>query len=187
MIPLKIKIFTGGYMIDNVDAIIKYDPKLIEATSSSIQAGKVFSDYPIIDINPSLGTIRIASISQPGQEGFVGVGDFAMLQLKAKTEGQTTLAFDSNPGSNSDTNVIRSDSEIDSLGKVINLDLTISKNASKNPSSNSKDTCTGFIQYCNNILGQTGKQLCTGGVLNKGECKLDIKQTQNCGPCKLGR
>lgn len=125
MIPLTIRVSTGGQPTFGTDLILRFDPKILEASSSAIKPGNIYSEYPLVNVNPKNGIISISGITRVGQTGFEGVGVLATLNLKAKKAGVTTLSVDFKPGSTADSNIIEAKTVKDILRRVQNLELVI--------------------------------------------------------------
>lgn len=125
MVPVTVRIFTGGNPIDGVDLLLRYDPTILEATATGIVNGDIFPEYPMGEIGPANGTIKVSGISGVSQREFNGLGIFATINFKAKRAGKTAVSVDFKPGSTTDSNMIETGSARDILEEVVNLDLTI--------------------------------------------------------------
>lgn len=126
IIPVQVKISTGGVNIGGTDLVIKYDPLLLEASGSGVLVtGEVYPEYPVAFADTKKGVISISGISSLNKAGFNGSGVFATLNLKAKKAGTTSLVIDYTPGGTADSNMTRDNSPEDVLEAVYNLDLVV--------------------------------------------------------------
>lgn len=125
-VPVFIRIYTGNHQTTGSDVILHFDPKVLEATSSAaLLKGKIYSEYPKLEVDPKLGLIIISGISGLNKPNFSGIGVLSTINFKAKTVGKTNLTLDFKPGSTTDSNVTDATSGKDILGSVTNLTLTI--------------------------------------------------------------
>ncbi len=123
IIPVSVLVDTGGHQIQGIDLIIHYDPKIFEATSGGIVKGGIFDDYPLMSADANKGLITISGIS--GINSFQGSGQFAIIALKAKAPGKTSLTVDFKKGSTTASNMTEASSTKNILENVENLDLII--------------------------------------------------------------
>lgn len=183
-VPVIVRIVTGGRATDSTDLIIKYDPTLLDITPEKITEGTIYQDYVIKDVDLSAGEIRISAITPPNAEGFVGIGTLATLNFLAKQDGKTKLEIDYVKGSTTDSNIVETGIAIDILDQVFNLDLVIgSGDILAQPQI---ETCGGYYQYCNNLVGQTGRQFCKQGRKVENMCTFDPLLSTQCDICRLG-
>ncbi len=126
-VSVLVLIDTGGRETVGVDAILHFDPKVLEATNSSLEKGTIFQDYPALSVDDKSGKISISGIVLPGsQANFKGSGGtFAIVKFKAKAAGKTEVKIDFLKGSTTDSNIVESASSQDILEKVEELSLTI--------------------------------------------------------------
>lgn len=130
-IPVSVVVDTGGRSVNGVDLIVHYDPKVVEASPAGIVKGQIFDDYPAISINANQGLISISGIDNMNNSFnsnnlTYGIGQFAIINLKAKTPGRVSLTVDFNgKGSTTDSNLVEITTAKDILEKVNNLELTI--------------------------------------------------------------
>lgn len=124
-VPVSVMVDTGGRTIDGVDLIVKFDPKILEATAGGLIKGKILDEYPLksVDINKSL--IYISGVSN-SKNGFGGTGQFALINFKAKSAGRTslTIGFIKN-GETTDSNLVEIGASKDVLDQVNNLELEV--------------------------------------------------------------
>lgn len=120
------RISTGGYSIIGTDLVLHYPPKALKATNASIKAGKIFSEFPMKEVDETSGTIRISGISSERvKRGFNGVGVFATITFKAITPGKASVTVDFQPGNTADSNIIDTKDSKDILSEVFSLELDI--------------------------------------------------------------
>lgn len=123
-VPVSVMIDTGSHTIDGVDLIVRFDPKILEATSGGLIKGTIMSEYPLMSLDAQAGLIAISGISSLGNS-FSGTGQFATLNLRAKAPGTTSLTIDFNKGSTTDSNLVVTATSEDILGSVSNVNLEI--------------------------------------------------------------
>jgi hypothetical protein len=183
-VPVVVRIVTSGRATDSTDLILKYDPNILEATSSSIANGTIYKDYVISEVDSAAGTVSVSAITPPNTEGFVGTGEFSTINFKAKKEGTTAVTVDFSKGSTTDSNIVETGVAIDILDEVYNLNLAIG--AASSSESAPPESCDGYYQYCQNIVGQTGRQFCSKGRKVDNVCTFDPKLSTSCDICRLG-
>lgn len=126
IVPVQIKLSTGGRSINGADVVLEYDPKMLEASPSAFfQKGTIFSDYPSAQVDSTKGIIKISGISSASAEGFTGIGFFGTVNLETKQTGETSVKVQYTSGATTDSNVVESSTAKDVLDKVYNLDLNI--------------------------------------------------------------
>jgi hypothetical protein len=183
-IPVKVRVVTAGRATDSTDLLLKYDPKILDATSSGIINGTLYKEYIINEVDQGKGEVRISAITPPNTEGFVGVGEFATVNFLAKQDGNTKVEVDFVKGSTTDSNLVETGIAIDILDEVYNLDLKIG--SGETATSPAIESCGGYYQYCHNLVGQTGRQFCRQGRKIENMCTFDPKLTTECDICRLG-
>ncbi len=183
-VPVSVRIITSGRATDSTDLILKYDPKVLDATTSAIVQGKLYKEYVIKDVDNNAGVVRISAITPPNTEGFVGIGEFAVINFRAKKDGATQVSVDFTKGSTVDSNLVETGVAIDILDEVFNLNLEIGNN--KSEPQPVAESCKGFYQYCHNLVGQTGRQFCKSGRNVENTCVFDPKLSTSCEICRLG-
>lgn len=122
-IPVSIKLDTGGKSVDGVDIVLKFNPKVIEASSSSVTKGTLLPDYPVIKVEN--GVLRVTAISSLQGQSYSGSGIFATIIFKALQRGKAQLSFDFTKDATTDTNVVGAQTEGDMLQEVRNLEVNI--------------------------------------------------------------
>ncbi len=123
-IPVSIKINTGLHSVDGVDIELSYDPEVLEATSSGITPTALFPEYPLAEVSPLEGKIRISANTEIGQS-YMGVGTLATINFKPKKPGSTEIKLIFTPGNTTDSNMVNTQSGEDLLVEVNNLKVVI--------------------------------------------------------------
>lgn len=123
-IPVLVEIDTGSNSVSGVDLIVHYDPKILEATPGGVVKGKIFNEYPFVSVDPSKGLISISGVSSL-ENSFNGKGEFALINLKARNSGKTSLLIDFKKGSTTNSNLVDAATSQNILEQVINLELNI--------------------------------------------------------------
>lgn len=124
VIPVAVTVNTGGRSIDGVDLIVRFDPKAVEVVQGSLIAGKIFSEYPLLAQDAKVGLISISGVSSVNSS-FTGQGEFALLSLRAKLSGRTSLVIDFQKGITTASNLVEASTSKNILDTVGNLELTI--------------------------------------------------------------
>lgn len=124
-IPVLVKVSTGNHLTAGVDLVIKYDPTLLEASSSSLIKGNTYDDYPAVDIDSKKGFLRASGVVSPSKQGFNGSGDLGTINFIAKTQGETTISLEFLPNLTEDSNMIESITNKDILEKVESVKINI--------------------------------------------------------------
>lgn len=124
VIPLYVDIDSGSRMLDGADVIIKFDPKVLEATSGALQKGEIFDEYPLLSADMKNGLISVSGVNSKSG-GFKGAGQFLIVNFKAKAKGETSLTVDFAKDVTSDSNLVEAATSKDILESVDNLSLQI--------------------------------------------------------------
>lgn len=124
-IPVTIQVSTGGYATIGTDFILRFDPKILEASAGAFTGGKIYEDYPLTSVDGKNGVIRISGVSSIGKKGFNGIGELGVINFKAKNKGTTTLMIDFRNGKTNDSNVMSFSTNKDLLNEVNNLKITV--------------------------------------------------------------
>ncbi len=111
---------SGGKKVKAVDVIISYNPEQI-SIEPQVAVGTLLEHYPLSRVDQKLGKIKISAINFTAKPA---LGIFATFRFKAKTIGQSQIAFDFIPGEKLDSNVVDFESDQDVLTKVQNASLT---------------------------------------------------------------
>jgi len=183
-VVVDVKLFTGGYVTDSSDLVVKYDPAFLSASGANFAVkGEIYSEYPAIQVDETNGMIGISGITLPNESGFSGAGTFATLNFTALKDGQTQLMIDYQPSETADSNVVLSGTTQDIIGAVVNADIIISEAGSAAVDNTQK--CESFTQSCQNAEGVSGTQVCSAGSISDGVCGYDPKMTISCEACKI--
>ncbi|MBI2601144.1 hypothetical protein HYW42_04265 [Candidatus Daviesbacteria bacterium] len=125
-VTVSVKVSTSGNPTYGVDLVVIYDPKVLEATSSSFfEKGTIYSEYPLASLDTQNGVIKVSGIASGNQKGFNGSGTLASLKFKAKSAGNTTLKVDYKKDATNESNIIESTEAKDILDKTYDLKLTV--------------------------------------------------------------
>src|SRR3989344_3759616 len=116
IVPVTVRVASGGRLIDGVDALIKFDPKVLEATSGAIKKGIIFAEYPLSSVDSKAGLVKISAISST--KSFSGIGVLANISFKAKSAGIAKLMIDFEKDQTTDSNVVEAQSSKDVLDEV---------------------------------------------------------------------
>lgn len=123
-IPVSVILNSATHAIGGADLIVHYDPKILEATPAGIIKGKIFDEYPLIAVDASKGLISISGVSSL-KNSFTGTGDFAIINLRGKVAGKTSLTVDFSKGSTTASNLVEVSTSQNILEQVDNLELNI--------------------------------------------------------------
>lgn len=124
-VVVNVNVSTNRHSVSGVDLILKYDPKILQASSSSFIKSSIFPDYPLINVDNSKGIISISGVAGLNKKYFNGTGSFGSITFSAQALGQTSLDIQFTKGSTTDTNVFDAISNQDVLGKVSNVQLNV--------------------------------------------------------------
>ncbi len=124
IIPVSVVIDTAGRLINGVDLIIQFDPKIVDATDKDIIKGNLFDDYPMATVDSVKGLILISGISN-AQKGIKVSGQFVAINFKAKALGKTSLTIDFEKGTTTHSNLVETATLSNILEKVDNLEINI--------------------------------------------------------------
>lgn len=124
VISVPVIIDTGSSEISGVDLLVKFDPKILEVSSGGLVAGEILDEYPLLSTDKTKGLISISGIVASNKV-FKGVGQFAILNLKAKAPGTTSLVIDFKKDSTTLSNLVEASTSKNILESVDNLDLTV--------------------------------------------------------------
>lgn len=126
-IPVKVRVWTGGHNTSGTDLSLRFDPKILEATSAAFTRGKIYADFPFINIDSKNGIIKVSAVIATNKQAFNGIGELGVINFTAKKVGQTMLTVDFKKGATNDSNVIGVAANEDLLDKVNNLKITVQK------------------------------------------------------------
>lgn len=184
-LAVEIRVSTGGHVVDGVDAVLKYDPKLIQVDAKSVfEKGSIFEEYPIVNIDNKDGIVRISGIGNDSK-GFSGTGSLGIIHFVTKKPGNATLSVEFEKGSTTDSNIIETKTTRDILSSVTNLKLDIGgRNLTESKTALGLG-CEGFIQVCQDGSGKQGTQVCQGGKKRGDQCIFDPLLTVSCDSCQV--
>lgn len=123
-VPVWVAVDTGGKSISGADLILKFDPKILEATTGAVIKGKIFDEYPLVSVDAKKGLISISGIDNLNNS-FNGVGQFAMINFKTKILGKTVLVVNFEKGATAASNLVEATTSENILETVDNLELEI--------------------------------------------------------------
>jgi hypothetical protein len=166
-VPVKIRVFSGGYYSDGVDLVLKYDPKVLEVTPEEISGGNIFQNFPVKNVDSSSGTIQISAISSTSGESFNGIGDFVTINFRTISIGSSEVNVVYTPNQTDDSNVIQQQESIDMLTDVINATINVTAEGGSSPDTSA--CAPRSYQSCVDSKGQTGSFWCTS-LLDSQSC-----------------
>ncbi len=125
-VPVSVRLSTGALPTAGADMLIKFDPKSLEASNSSvIKTGTMYPDYPVKVVDQAKGEIRISGLVSDNKKTVQGVGIFATINMKALKSGKTKVYIDWKEGSSTDTNIVEAKSAKEILAEVQDLEIEI--------------------------------------------------------------
>lgn len=189
IVPVNIRISTGGHGTDSTDLIIKFNPNVLEASASSFfLTGNTYRDYILSQVDNKIGEIHLIGATPPNTEGFVGVGSFGTINFIAKALGDSPITVAINKGSTADSNMVDTLSGNNILEQANNTNIQVVKEPVSFSSEAPKDpnSCSGYLQYCYNLVGQIGSQYCSQGKEVNNSCRFDPNLTISCTQCNVG-
>jgi hypothetical protein len=109
---------SSGQSIDGVDAVLSYNPSMLEiqdanSTAAGIQisAGSLMPVVTYNSVNSASGKILFSQVHNPGTT-FNGYGTLATITFKALSAGSATVSFDFTAGNTTDSNVAFNGSDV---------------------------------------------------------------------------
>lgn len=125
-VPVTVRVVTGGHQSDGTDLILRYDPKILEATgSANLKKGTIYPEYPLLSLDSKAGLVRVSGITGMGKTHFNGIGILASINLKAKAPGYSKVTVDFKSQATDDSNIVETGTSKDILEEVFDLELTI--------------------------------------------------------------
>lgn len=124
VIPVTVIVDSGGHMLSGADLIVRFDPKVLEATAGGLVKGQIFSEYPLLSVDAQKGLVAISGVNNLNS-GFTGRGQFASINFKAKSTGKTSVTIDFQPGSTTSSNLVEASTIKSILGSVVNVELEV--------------------------------------------------------------
>ncbi len=125
---LVVELDAAGTQTDGSDAILKYDPSRINA--SSITSGTIYPDYPGNNIDSQTGKITISGLASV-QQAFSGKGTLATINFSVPDNaptGATSVKFEFDPNEKAkttDSNVVERGTIVDVLNSVVDGNYTV--------------------------------------------------------------
>ncbi len=129
---LNVDLDTAGAQTDGSDALIKYDPTRINATS--ITSGTIYPDYPGNNIDSQTGKITISGLASV-TAAFSGKGTLATINFAVPENaptGATSVKFEFDPNDKAkttDSNVVERGTIVDVLNSVVDGNYIIGTGA----------------------------------------------------------
>ncbi len=124
VIPVLVSIDSGGKNISGVDLIVQYDPEFLEITNEDLEVGQALDEYPFKSVDPEQGLVSISGITSLGND-FSGAAEFAALNFRAVSPGQTVLSVNFEKGSTVASNLVEVTSAQNILEETDDLELII--------------------------------------------------------------
>lgn len=163
IVPVLVRISTGGHSTIGTDISVKFDPNFLEASgSANFKRGSTYRDYLNIKIDGTAGTIKVSGISSAKSTGFNGIGEFGGITFRALRSGKTTVALEYQPNQTILSNITEAGTSKNVLGEVYNLNLNIVENPSLlNLVKKFNSSCSSrTIQLCQDNQGRIGTYWC---------------------------
>lgn len=121
LVELSILLSTNGAKVDGVDAVLRYNPRMLKV--SRVEKGTLFEEYVQESVDEAEGRIKLSGLTFDPlpKSGTLGTILFEILK-----EGTTTVFFEFTPGSTTDSNVALSGAGgVDILKEVKNGKYTV--------------------------------------------------------------
>lgn len=94
-ITLSLKLNSGSYQIDAVDAVLSFDPKVFKI--EAVTPGKIFAQYPIKRADNQAGLIQLSAageVKEGSIAGFIGEEEYGQITLTAlEATSSTAISF----------------------------------------------------------------------------------------------
>lgn len=112
---------TGQSKVDGADAVLKYNPRMLELLS--LERGTLFEEYISEEADRENGEITLAGVTfSPRKKN----GTLGHLAFRALKKGSTTVFFEFLPGATKDSNVaLAGAGGVDILKEVVNAQYAI--------------------------------------------------------------
>jgi hypothetical protein len=156
---------TQSAAIVAVDAIIEYDPAMIEIVS--ISQGSIFSAYPVKTF--ANGEIRISALDSTFSSPYNGTGTLATITARGLQVGTTNFNFVFSSGSTTDSNVVEEGTSSDLLGETSGLVLGINSLAGNTGENLPETAIFGEKEDMYILIGLAWLSLGTAGYLYRNE------------------
>lgn len=156
---------TEGADIVAVDAVIDYDPAMIEIVS--ITQGSIFSAYPVKTF--ANGEIRISALDSTFSSPYNGSGTLATVRARGLQVGTTNFNFVFTSGSTTDSNVVEEGTSSDLLDQTSGLVLGINSMAGNNNQNLPETAIFGEKEDMYILIGLAWLTLGTAGYMYRNE------------------
>lgn len=123
-LPVTIGMTNGSKATIATDIVIRFDPKILEASGGAFEKGPLYSNYSKLIIDGELGILQVSGFTDVGRKPVLGTGVFGKINFKVKQPGTTRLTVDFTPLSTVDSNMMEAGTGKDILEKVTNLNVT---------------------------------------------------------------
>jgi hypothetical protein len=91
-LTLSVRLASGGYQVDAVDAVIAFDPLVLKV--ETVTPGKIFGQYPVKKIDNKTGVVQLSAAGEL-KEGklasFAGEDEYGKIVFAALKEAVATL------------------------------------------------------------------------------------------------
>jgi len=92
MINLEVMIQSKGETVDGVEFVLAYNPELINIGEPI--PGAFFSLYPLMEVNPDKGTVRIIALRSPDESNSLNEAVLVTLPVSVLKKGRGEFKFD---------------------------------------------------------------------------------------------
>ena len=124
-IEVKVLIDTKGKSLTGADSVINYNPEEIEIVGEPT-TGKIFPYYLYAKVKKEKKIVDIsATITDPSQPAFTGIGEFASFTVKPLKTGKINLTFEFIPGKTNESNLSEKGTSLDVLTEVTNATFNV--------------------------------------------------------------
>lgn len=121
---LVIEFNTPGKILTGADALLFFDPKLLQI--ESVTQGGYFKEYPRKAIDNNKGELKITAFMSRDQNKITGNVPLATLNFKALKSGKTQVKFDFVAGSDNRSTLVEKGTSRNLLGSVGLANIVIS-------------------------------------------------------------
>lgn len=121
---VSVTLSTGGHTTDGTDAILQFDPQVLEPADNFFEKGTLYQDYPGIKKDQPKGTVSASGITV-SSGGFKGTGVFGTFKFRAKKVGTSSVELKFSPSSTTDSNIIESNSAKDLLEEGSTVEVRV--------------------------------------------------------------
>lgn len=111
---------------DGADILLSFDPKVISVVNRKqpVKIAEIYTTYPQNNVDVENGIITVSGVTDK-RGGVLANGIFGTIEFVAKSSGRSKISIDFTKGSTIDSNIISSESGIDSLESVKNTEVNI--------------------------------------------------------------